>query len=103
MTPLSADHLRQLLSTLPGWSGDTAGLRREYRFADFPTALAFMQDCVEPIEAINHHPEWTNLYDRVTIRLTTHAAGNRVTAKDVELAKTLEWVAQRFADPLGSR
>ena len=96
MTPLDPVRLRTLLPTLPGWRLDGDALERTYRFPSFRDALAFMQDCAEDIERLDHHPQWTNVYDRVTVRLTTHDAGDHVTTLDIELAKTLDWVAGRF-------
>ena len=96
MIPLDDTHLRVLLAAMPGWRLDGGALERTYRFPSFRDALAFMHDCADDIERLDHHPQWTNLFDRVTVRLTTHDAGDRVTALDVELAKILDWVAGRF-------
>ena len=68
-------------------------LHRAYRFASFREAIGFMIDATEEIDRLNHHPEWTNVFDRVIVRLTTHDAGNKVTAQDVALAKHLDWCA----------
>jgi len=95
--PLAPDRLAAALSQLPEWQLQDNALVRTFRFADFPTAIAFMNDAATEIDKLNHHPEWTNVYDRVVVRLTTHDAGNRVTLQDVELAKVLGWVAQRFS------
>jgi 4a-hydroxytetrahydrobiopterin dehydratase len=95
-TPLAEPAINAALAALPGWQRDGEALVKTFVFADFRTAMAFQQEAVEPIEAANHHPEWTNVYQRMVIRLTTHDAGNRITAKDVEVAKILEWLAQRF-------
>lgn len=96
MTPLAPDRLAAALATLPAWRDEGHALERTFQFASFSEALSFMNDAAPEIERLNHHPEWTNIYDRVRVRLTTHDAGNRITAMDVELAKTLEWVALRF-------
>ena len=96
---LSAEQLRSALASMPGWRLDpasapgTQALIRTLRFPDFPAVMAFMADCVEDIERLAHHPQWDNLYDRLTIRLMTHDAGNRITALDVELAKRMSWKA----------
>ncbi len=59
-----------------------------------------MQDCAPEIERLAHHPEWTNRYDQVSVRLCTHDAGDRITSRDLELAKIMDWIAQRFlSDP----
>ena len=93
MTPLSAEHLTSALAQLPNWQHAGDALHRTYRFASFREAISFMVDAVDEIDRLNHHPEWTNVYDRVSVRLTTHDAGNRVTAQDIGLAKQLEWCA----------
>jgi 4a-hydroxytetrahydrobiopterin dehydratase len=95
---LAPDRLAAALAQLPGWRQDGEALVATFRFADFQTAIAFMNDAAPEIHQLDHHPEWTNVYDRVTVRLTTHDAGNRITRRDVELAKMLSWVALRFAD-----
>lgn len=79
------------LRELPGWrlSADGAGLEREYRFASFPEALGWMMRVGFEAERADHHPEWTNVYNRVSVRLTTHDAGG-LTAKDVELARAMD-------------
>lgn len=71
-------------------------LHREYQFADFVHAFGFMATAAIAIEAMGHHPEWSNVYNRVTVDLTTHDAGG-ITAKDVELARKLEALAARLA------
>ena len=62
----------------------------QLKFKDFVTAFAFMTIVAEMAESRNHHPEWTNVYNKVNIRLTTHDAGNIVTDKDRELASAIE-------------
>jgi 4a-hydroxytetrahydrobiopterin dehydratase len=93
---LSAEQIRAALAALPGWSHQGDALLRSWRFPDFATAIEFMSECAPDIDRLNHHPEWTNVYDRVSARLTTHDAGNVVTELDVALAKLLEWKAQAF-------
>jgi 4a-hydroxytetrahydrobiopterin dehydratase len=91
---LNATELTAALAALRGWSGDSDGLLRAWRFSSFAQAMAFMHDCAPGIDALGHHPDWSNVYDRVSIRLTTHDAGNRVTVRDVELAALLDAQAQ---------
>ncbi len=93
--PLDPTHLRAALAGLPAWSMADDALVRTYQFPSFRDALAFMQFCSEDIERLAHHPTWTNTYDRVMVRLTTHDAGDKVTANDVVLAKTLDWAYSR--------
>ena len=90
MIPLDAVALATLVGQLPGWRCEGNALVRVYIFSDFSVALDFMQSCVGDINRLNHHPEWRNVYDRVDVRLTTHAAGNRITALDGELAQLLD-------------
>ncbi len=87
--------LDQALRELPGWVVDGCKLHREYRFADFVHAFGFMAASAVAIEAMNHHPEWFNVYNKVIIDLTTHDAGG-ITAKDVKLAHKLEDLAGKL-------
>ncbi len=91
--PLSSAAISAALAALPGWSHDTGALSCSWRFPDFTTAMAFLADCAVDIERLDHHPDWRNVYDRVWVRLSTHDAGNRVTALDSELAKIMSWKA----------
>jgi 4a-hydroxytetrahydrobiopterin dehydratase len=88
--PLSADALATTLAGLRGWSGGSGGLLRTWRFPSFTAAMAFMHACTPRIDTLDHHPEWSNVYDKVSVRLATHDAGNRVTALDVQLATLLD-------------
>ncbi len=88
--------IRDRAAAMPGWSYAGGGLRREYRFADFAAAMRFMAAAAAGIEQLNHHPEWTNVYNRVSVHLTTHDAGG-VTAKDFELAGLLDTAAREHS------
>ena len=70
-------------------------LHREYKFVDFIYAFGFMATSAVAIEAMNHHPEWSNVWNRVAIDLTTHDAGG-ITAMDIDLAGKLEEFAQKL-------
>lgn len=85
------------LASLPGWTENQGKLHREYKFADFVHAFGFMATSAIAIEAMNHHPEWFNVWNRVVVDLWTHDAGG-VTAKDVRLAQKLD----EFATKLGA-
>lgn len=61
-----------------------------YVFQDFPTALSWMVQCSFVIEQVWHHPERTNIHNKVIVKLTTHDAGDVVTEKDMELARLLD-------------
>lgn len=92
--PLAEPAIRAALAGLPGWRRDGDALVVTWRFPAFRDAMAWMQDCALDIDRLDHHPDWRNLYDRVEVRLCTHDAGDRITAKDVELAKILAWRAE---------
>ncbi len=79
----------------PGWAAAPEGreaIVRTYRFADFAAAWRWMGRVAEKAEAMDHHPEWTNVYDRVDVTLTTHDAGG-VTERDILLAEFMDAAA----------
>jgi 4a-hydroxytetrahydrobiopterin dehydratase len=92
-TPLSADEIDRALAGLPGWRWERDALEKTFRFGSFREALGFMLRAGFEAEALNHHPDWTNVYDRVQVRLRTHEAGGRVTAQDVALATRLQRIS----------
>jgi 4a-hydroxytetrahydrobiopterin dehydratase len=79
------------LAELPEWSlrGDGQAIERTLRFADFSAAFAFMTRVALLAEKADHHPEWSNVWNRVTIALTTHDAGG-LSARDVALAQAID-------------
>lgn len=95
-TKLSEQDLTPLLKDLPGWTLEHGKLHRDYKFQSFPDAFGFMAIAAVMIEKMNHHPEWSNVYNRVSIDLMTHDAGG-VTNKDIELARLLEPIARKLA------
>ncbi len=72
------------------WKEENNSLIAHLEFKNFVAALEYMQACVAAIEEANHHPEWTNNYNKLSIKLTTHDAGNIITTKDRKLAVVLE-------------
>ena len=66
---------------------------KTFVFGSFREALSFMVRVGFEAEALNHHPEWGHVYNRVVIRLTTHDAGNKVTTSDLELARRIEGIS----------
>lgn len=80
------------LADLSGWSQDDDAITKTFRFDGFTDAIAFIQRLAPLAEEANHHPELTNVYDRVDVRLSTHDAGG-VTDKDVALARAIDGVA----------
>lgn len=89
-SPLTKAKIEAALTMLPGWKFKRNALAKEFKFGSFREAMSFMVRAGFEAEAMNHHPEWTNVYSRVSIRLNTHDAGGKVTAKDVELAKRIQ-------------
>lgn len=87
----AADVLSALRDLSPGWSGSPAGLLRVVEFADFPTAVRFIDEIVAVCEERNHHPNLALAWREVTVKLVTHSAGG-VTANDVDLAQYLDTV-----------
>jgi 4a-hydroxytetrahydrobiopterin dehydratase len=92
---LDPEELASTLQQLPGWTVSNGKLHREFQFADFPHAIGFMTTAAVYIEKKNHHPEWFNVYNRVTVDLTTHDSGG-ITSNDVELARLLDQIAARL-------
>ena len=89
MHPLSPTEIAQLPTTLPAWQfSDARGglVRREFVFADFAQAFGFMAQLALVAEKRNHHPEWSNVYNRVTITLTTHDVPG-LSNQDIDLAQ----------------
>ena len=71
-------------------------LQASFKFSDFKEAFAFMTEVAFHAETQNHHPNWSNVYNTVEIRLSTHDAGNIVTDKDHRLAKSIEDAYAKF-------
>jgi 4a-hydroxytetrahydrobiopterin dehydratase len=82
---LSGDEISAALAGLKGWSLAGGKLHREFKFADFVTAFGFMSSVALIAEGLNHHPDWSNVYNRVIIDLETHSEGG-ITGFDVEFA-----------------
>jgi len=91
--PLTPAEIHEALRALPGWKSDRDALAKEFTFGSFKEALSFMVRVGFEAEAMDHHPDWTNVYNRVAIRLNTHDAGGKVTAKDVALAKKIQAIS----------
>lgn len=88
----------QRLAALPAWTVKDGKLHRELTFPDFTQAFAFMTDVAREADALDHHPEWFNVYNRVVINLATHDASG-ITTLDFELARRAEDLARGRARP----
>ena len=97
MQKLDPAHVRELLASLPHWrhDEDRGAITREFGFADFAQAFAFMTQIALVAEKHNHHPEWFNVYNRVVITLTTHDAGG-LSQRDIDLARYADQAFERF-------
>lgn len=93
---LSDEQLRARLATLEGWQFDGAKLSRSFRFADFADAFAFMAKMAAVSERKNHHPDWSNVYNSVSVNLSTHDAGG-VTELDLEWAQVANATYRKLA------
>ncbi len=93
---LPESEIQAHLAGLAGWTVSRQKLHREYKFADFAQAFGFMASIAVRAEALAHHPEWSNVWNRVTVDLTTHDAGG-ITEKDFELARAMEAAAAKLA------
>ncbi|MEE4191579.1 MAG: 4a-hydroxytetrahydrobiopterin dehydratase [Halieaceae bacterium] len=89
MKTLDEDALAAGLEDLPEWRREGGAIERSLQFDDFVAAFAFMSSVALLAERANHHPEWSNVYNRVHIRLTTHDAGG-LTRRDLELADEID-------------
>ncbi|PQJ36220.1 4a-hydroxytetrahydrobiopterin dehydratase [Salinibacter sp. 10B] len=93
--PLSDAEIDEALDDLPGWTYEDDKLKKTFEFSDFRAAISFIMRLSFYAEEMMHHPELENVYNTVSIALTTHDAGGKVTDMDVELASQIEdfvWV-----------
>ena len=88
-TPESDAELAAALTSLPGWAVEDGKLHKTFRFAGFPAAIAFMMRTAFDAERLDHHPNWSNVYDRVEVTLWTHDVGG-LTDRDVALATAMQ-------------
>jgi 4a-hydroxytetrahydrobiopterin dehydratase len=90
---LSTSEIADRLTDLEGWTVENEKLHRSYAFADFTEAFAFMTRSALHAEKMDHHPEWSNVYNRVEVDLTTHDAGG-LTELDFMLAELMNQAAR---------
>ena len=91
---LSDSELREALDELQGWTAEGGKLEKEFQFQDFSEAYGFMTRVALVAEAMMHHPEWTNVYNKVSFRLWTHTHKG-ITNLDVDLARKIEALVSR--------
>jgi 4a-hydroxytetrahydrobiopterin dehydratase len=85
---------KSLAAKLPGWSlaNGRDAIQKNFKFGDFNEAFGFMARCALVAEKMDHHPEWTNVWNRVEVTLSTHSAGG-LTELDVKLAEAMNKIA----------
>ena len=86
---LSKRQIKTELGKLDGWSVMRGNLHRIFKFKDFRQAFGFMKRVALAADRMNHHPDWSNAYDKVTVDLSTHSAGG-LTKDDFELARKIQ-------------
>ncbi len=88
-TRMTPENIAASLPSLAGWSVVDGKLHREFKFADFIAAWGFMSRVALIAQSLDHHPDWSNVYNTVRIDLDTHDAGG-ITEKDFELARRID-------------
>ncbi len=88
--PLSKEKIAQALQELDGWTFENDRLVKQFMFGDFREAMGFIVRVAFEAEALDHHPDLHNVYNKVTLALNTHDAGGKVTAFDVALAQKID-------------
>lgn len=86
---LQAGEIEEQLRFLNGWTVVNGKLHKEFKFGDFVGAFGFMSSVALIAESMNHHPDWSNVYNRVTIELITHDLGG-ISTFDIEFARRVE-------------
>ncbi len=95
MKIISENNAKERLERLPNWREKNGKLYREYSFHDFSTAFSFMTASAFVAEKMDHHPNWTNVYNKVSIELYTHSI-NGLSENDFILAEAMEKLAHKL-------
>lgn len=94
MAKLTEKEIEESLKNLDGWAYQEGAIEKTFVFANFKEAFSIMARIAFECEAQNHHPDWSNVYKTLNVKLNTHDAGG-VTEKDFQLAKTIEEIASK--------
>ncbi len=86
---LSGNELDEIVRNMKGWELNDEKLQKSFKFTNFVEAFGFMTRIALEAERMNHHPEWSNVYNNVTIKLSTHDAGG-ITDYDIKLAEIID-------------
>ncbi len=90
---LNADELATALTTLSGWEILEGKLHKQFKFGSFARAIGWMVSVGIYADKMDHHPEWANVYNKVTVDLVTHDMGNKISNWDIELAQKMDSLA----------
>ena len=90
------DELTAVLTKLPDWKIKENKLHKIYKFGSFAQAMGWMMSVAIYADKMDHHPEWSNVYNRVTVNLVTHDMGNAISNWDIELAEKMDEFASQF-------
>ena len=90
---LNQDEIDSALANLPGWQLQDGKLHKTFKFDSFSRAVGWMMSVAIHADKMDHHPEWSNVYNRVTVNLVTHDLDNSVSSWDVDLAQKMEELA----------
>ena len=94
---LSEEEISTAISSLPDWSVVDNQLTADFKFSDFKTAFSFITRIAIESEVMNHHPEWSNTYNKVSFAFCTHDAGNVITDLDTKMAEIISRTAQEYS------
>ena len=92
---LKEEKIKEALVNLPDWTFANDKIKRDYIFTNFVEAVGFIVEMAFVCEKSNHHPELSNVYNKVQIELTTHDVGNKISKKDLDLAILIEETAKK--------
>ena len=90
---LSSAEIEDALNQLPGWSVQEGKLHKQFKFGTFAQALGWMVSVGVHADKMDHHPEWSNVYNKVEVSLVTHDLDNAISNLDVDLAQKMEELA----------
>ncbi len=90
---LTSEEIQQTLIDMPGWKAIGGKLVKQFNFKGFMQAMGWMVSVGIAAEKLDHHPEWSNIYNKVDVALTTHDMGNAISSWDIALAKTMDELA----------
>lgn len=90
---LNQQEIEQELSQLNGWTAIDNKLKKDFKFANFREAIVFINRMAFEAEEAVHHPEICNVYNKVSLGLSTHDAGGKITGKDISLAKKIDAIS----------